>query len=45
MDAISDPELFRLLLTKPDSVKLKPKQISKLAPYFTGAGAALAVEE
>jgi hypothetical protein len=44
IDAISDPELFRMLLVKPDSVKLSAKSVSKLAPYFTGAGTALAVE-
>lgn len=45
MDAVTDPELFRLLLTDPGAVELKPKQINKLAPYFTGAAAATATDE
>ncbi len=44
MDAVRDPELFRLLLTDPGRVKLKPEQVNRLAPYFAGAGAALGVE-
>jgi hypothetical protein len=37
MDAVEDPELFRLLLVDPGRVKLTPKQVNRLAPYFTGA--------
>lgn len=44
IDAVSDPELFRLLLVDTGKVTLKPEQINRLAPYFTGSGAALAVE-
>jgi hypothetical protein len=45
IDAVTDPELFRLLLVDPGRVKLAPRQINKLAPYFTGTGAALATPE
>lgn len=44
IDAVTDPELFRLLLLEPGSLKLGERQINKLAPYFTGAAAALVVE-
>jgi hypothetical protein len=44
MDAVRDPDLFRLLLTDPGRVELKPDQLNRLAPYFTGTAAALAVE-
>lgn len=44
MDAVLDPELFRLLLVDPGSVKLKPEQINRLSPYFTGATAATLTE-
>ncbi|MFT6675929.1 MAG: hypothetical protein ACJAVM_002126 [Sulfitobacter sp.] len=44
MDAVKDPELFRLLLTDAGAVKLKPEQINRLAPYFVGAGAAVGAE-
>lgn len=40
MDAVTDPELFRLLLIDPGKVNLKPDQINRLSPYFTGATAA-----
>lgn len=45
MDAVTDPDLFRLLLVDPGSVKLKPDQINRLAPYFTGAAASSVTEE
>ena len=45
IDAVTDPELFRLLLVDPGSVKLAPVQVNRLAPYFTGAGAALATPD
>lgn len=45
MDAVTDPELFRLLLVDPGAVKLTPQQVNRLAPYFTGAAAATATEE
>ncbi|QRD53040.1 hypothetical protein JNX05_08500 [Pseudosulfitobacter pseudonitzschiae] len=44
IDAVSDPELFRLLLIDPGKVTLKPQQINRLAPYFAGAGAAMGTE-
>lgn len=44
IDAVSNPDLFRLLLVDTGAVTLKPEQINRLAPYFTGSGAALAVE-
>ncbi|MBM2315351.1 hypothetical protein JQX09_02790, partial [Sulfitobacter pseudonitzschiae] len=44
IDAVSDPELFRLLLIDPGKVTLKPQQINRLAPYFAGAGAAMGAE-
>ncbi|MFG6589990.1 hypothetical protein [Sulfitobacter sp. 1A12157] len=44
IDAVSDPELFRLLLVDPGSVKLTPKQSSRLAPYFAGTAAAMGTE-
>jgi len=44
IDAVSDPELFRLLLVDPGSVKLTPKQNSRLAPYFAGTAAAMGAE-
>lgn len=37
IDAVEDPELFRLLLVDPGRVELKPDQVNRLAPYFTGA--------
>lgn len=37
MDAVEDPELFRLLLVDPGRVSLTPDQVNRLAPYFTGA--------
>ncbi|SLN23246.1 hypothetical protein ROJ8625_00929 [Roseivivax jejudonensis] len=36
IDAIEDPELFRLLLTDPGQIKLKAQQVNRLVPYFTG---------
>lgn len=45
MDAITDPDLFRLLLTEPGKTKYTPKQVQRLTPYFTGAGAATITEE
>lgn len=45
IDAVSDPELFRLLLVDPGKVTLKPDQINRLAPYFAGAAAGMATEE
>ncbi|WP_306133446.1 hypothetical protein [Roseivivax marinus] len=36
IDAVEDPELFRLLLTDPGQIKLKADQINRLAPYFVG---------
>ncbi len=44
MDAVEDPELFRLLLVDPGSVRLKLRELNKLAPYFTGAAAGTAEE-
>jgi hypothetical protein len=44
MDAVTDPELFRLLLIDPGKVTLKPDQINRLSPYFTGATAATLTE-
>ncbi|MEQ5827845.1 hypothetical protein J3456_10805, partial [Sulfitobacter sp. NFXS29] len=44
IDAVTDPELFRLLLVDTGSVKLTPKQKSRLAPYFIGTGAAMGTE-
>ncbi|UMA64629.1 hypothetical protein LVO79_16755 [Roseivivax marinus] len=44
IDAIEDPELFRLLLTDPGRVEMKADQVNRLAPYFTG-GLATQVEE
>lgn len=44
IDAVSNPDLFRLLLVDTGAVTLKPEQINRLAPYFAGSGAALAVE-
>ena len=43
MDAVQDPELFRLLLTDMGKVELKPDQINRLAPYFVGTASALSV--
>jgi len=34
-----------ILLVDPGRVKLAPRQINRLAPYFTGTGAALATQE
>ncbi len=42
IDAVSDPQLFHMLMVKPESLKLTKRHINKLAPYFTGTGAALA---
>lgn len=45
IDAVEDPELFRVLLVDPGSVRLEPEQVNRLAPYFTGAVAATSTEE
>jgi hypothetical protein len=45
MDAMTDPDLFRLLLTDTASVKLNTEQVNRLAPYFTGAVAATSSDE
>lgn len=42
IDAVSDPQLFHMLMVKPESLKLTKRHTNKLAPYFTGTGAALA---
>lgn len=44
IDAVEDPQLFRLLLTDPGHIKLKAEQVNRLAPYFTG-GLATQAEE
>lgn len=44
IDAVTDPELFRVLLMDPGKIELKPEQINRLAPYFTGAAAAVMSE-
>ena len=44
MDAVTDPDLFRFLLTDPGRVDLKPEQINRLAPYFTGAVSGMEAE-
>lgn len=45
MDAVQDPELFRLLLSDPGRITLKPNQLNRLAPYFSGTAAAGLTEE
>ena len=45
MDAVEDPELFRLLLIDPGRVELKPEQVNRLAPYFKGAVAGMETEQ
>jgi len=45
MDAVEDPELFRLLLIDPGKVDLKPDQVNRLSPYLTGASAATVTED
>lgn len=41
IDAVQDPELFRLLLTDPGRIDMTPERINRLAPYFTGAVAGM----
>lgn len=45
MDAVEDADLFRLLLSEPQAVKITPETRNKLAPYFAGTGAALSAGE
>jgi hypothetical protein len=44
-DAVEDPELFRLLLSAPKSVKQEEKAINLLLPYLVGSGAAVAEQQ
>lgn len=45
MDAVQDPELFRLLLSDPGAIKLKPNQVNRLAPYFAGGAASTLTDD
>ncbi|UWR37664.1 hypothetical protein [Sulfitobacter sp. W074] len=45
MDAVEDAELFKMLLSDPQAVKITPETRSRLAPYFVGTGAALGAKD